>query len=416
MAAVYPAEAPGGRGKVGTTRPLENPPVAPQSFARRYRPKKLSFSGASSGSRVKESTLHKTYLPLYSDEIVLAPMIRTVFVLSTLVGFGSPHAISADVRSTSSVSADKEWEMISKQMLSSDNQSPGKSAERIRQQNVEAKLRQFYHQNPGHPKAATARKLELVIGLQRAKMGAADISEVIVRANALRLDKSIPTSDRYDIALAVENTEHWRRARAARSTPVRTFVEQEQLADELYLEFGAIPQVCGLYAGLVLRASPSQAQRLSNKLVALNVPDSLKQTAAQFAEGAVSGSPLELTLETIDGGTVRFDAANEITVAYLWNAASLSELKDAHRYAAKAEKVKWVYISMGQPQAHTAELLAATPIPGQHCMDQSSLNGAAATAFAAQTTPWVAVIGKNGRLIGQGPAEELPTLLTRAKR
>lgn len=286
--------------------------------------------------------------------------------------------------------------------------------------------RNFYLLHPADANAAPARKLEVTAALESARHGnAAAEAPALALAADYRRDKNQLREDRFEVALAAD------RLRIKKGGGLATVREKpqehEKLADDLRQEFGAIPEVFGLYAGLAAEADLESGNRIATKLLEMRPPQFAKE-AAQLVTSryGLVGRPLGLRLTSLEGQLFELPASPAIatpTVLYVWTRspspgtnpfAALASQKA--RLTGTTANVRWIYLGLAATAAEAAAAKAKAPFAGTHCVDDAGPRSALAQRLKVRTSPTVFVLNANGVLTGIGHVDELPALLAAAGR
>ncbi len=279
--------------------------------------------------------------------------------------------------------------------------------------------RAFHTRHPDHPQAALARKLEVTSLLESARLGRTTLeSAALDRARAFRADPAQLREHRFEVALAADRLALQRRIAHAGSRERPG--EHEQLAHDLYREFGPIPEVFALYASLLATVDAETGNRLATRIVELRPPPFARAAAeATTARYGLVGRPLSLRLTTLDGQRLELPTAATAapTVLYVWTpagATASSPFAALHPLKGKLPaNLRWVFVGVGTTPAQARTATARAPFAGTHCFDSEGLQGAAARRLKADATTRV---NRQGVLTGFGRPDELPALLAAANR
>ncbi len=280
--------------------------------------------------------------------------------------------------------------------------------------------RDFYTQNPQHPKAAAAKKLEALAGLQSLQLGdTADAPAAKERAQAYRSDPTQPAKDRYDIALALEL------AALPRTLKGQGLIDDgdayEQLADALPREFPDLPEAYNLSLSLLRTADHATALKVARKLAKQKkVPDFIQLEAQQTLDrNALLGQTLDLALTSLQRQTLALKTlTGQPTVLYIWS--TLSGPSDlallAPFKATLPAKTTWIYLAFGKTFPPMAEVQAQAPFYGTYCFEPTGFASPIAQRLHVSQAPYVYVFDRQAKLSGYGRVEDLPTLLAAASR
>jgi len=280
--------------------------------------------------------------------------------------------------------------------------------------------RDFHTRHAAHPHAPDARKLEVMARLESARLGpsAPAANAALALAATFRANPDQLREHRFEVALAAERL----KAQSAGGAPAAH--GDERLADVLFREFGPIPEVHGLFAGLAARAGMETANRLATRLLELRPPPNVKAAAeAITTRYGLVGRPLPLRLARLDATTFELPgtaADTRPTVLYVWTPGPAPA---AHSFPALRtlrgqlhRDVRWIYLGLGvtSAAARAAELRA--PFAGVHCQDDGGPRSALAQRLQVTSSPTVFVLNRHGVLTGFGRVDELPALLAAAAR
>lgn len=291
-------------------------------------------------------------------------------------------------------------------------------AARLQQAAIQA--REFHNRNGSDPKAPLARKAEVMALLESARLGSepAAVVAALSLATAYRADFAHLREHRFEVALAAE------RLRQLQATGPHPPHADEALADSLLREFGPIPEIHGLFAGLAARAEMVSANRLATRLLEMRPPAGVRKLAeAITARYGLVGRPLGLRLTRLDATTFELPANPAPagpTVLYVWTPGHSPA---AGPFAALAPlrgklptDVRWIYIGTGIPVTAVRAAASRAPFAGTHCQDDAGPRSALAQRLNVTTSPTVFVLNRQGVLTGIGRAEDLPALLAAAAR
>jgi len=289
-----------------------------------------------------------------------------------------------------------------------------------RLQQAARQAQEFHTRHASNPKAPAARKIEVTALIESARLDAdpASVTKALERAATFRADRSLLREQRFEVALAAE---HLRQQHARGAQPPAT---AEQLADALRREFGPIPEIHGLYAGLAAAAPMTTANRLATQLLEMRPVPAVRAAAeAITTRYGLVGRPFALRLTRLDGTSYELPAksnASGPTVLYVWSpghaphAGAFAALT-RHRGRLPAN-VQWIYVGLGVTAADARAAAARAPFAGAHCRDDAGPRSAIAQKLRLTTSPTVFVLNRQGVLTGFGRVEELPALLAAAGR
>jgi hypothetical protein len=343
-----------------------------------------------------------------------------------------PLLAALRAQNPSSPAADEDWRALQAALTPSGTptggpatpaqREAGRLAHADRLARAAQHARDFHLRHPDHPQAALARKLEVTSLLESVRLGRTALeSAAIDRARAFRHDPTHQREHRFEVALAADRLAFQRRLgpAAVRERPV----EHEQLAHALYREFGPIPEVFGLYAGLVASVDTESANRLATRILELRPPPFARHAAENItARYGLIGRPLSLRLTTLAGQRMELPATPAVdapTVLYVWTPTAAASGPFAALRPLKGKlpaNVRWIYLGLGATTAQAGAATARTPFAGVHCVEADGLAGVTARRLKADRTTRVFVLNRQGVLIGFGRPDELPALLAAATR
>jgi hypothetical protein len=353
-----------------------------------------------------------------------AALAVSIFSLSLLARLHAQTPVSP--------AADDDWRALQAAMTPSATPPAGRptppqrEAARLAQADRLARAaqhaRDFHTRHPEHPQAALARKLEVTSLLESVRLGRTELeSAAIDRARDFRADPAQLREHRFEVALAADRLALQRRhARAsARERPV----EHEQLAHDLYREFGPISEVFGLYAGLAASVDTESANRLATRILELRPPPFARSTAENItARYGLLGRPLSLRLTTLAGQRLELPAtpaSDAPTVLYVWSPTAAASVPFAALQPLKGKlpaNLRWIYLGVGATPAQAGAATTRTPFSGTHCVEADGFASATARRIKADSSPRVFVLNRHGVLTGFGRPDELPALLAAANR
>lgn len=287
-----------------------------------------------------------------------------------------------------------------------------------RLQEAAAQARDFHTRHPAHPHAPHARRIAVTALIESARLGAVPVASALDLAATYRAESGHLREHRFEVALAAE------RLRQLATPGPGPAPADEALADTLRREFGPIPEVHGLYAGLAARAGMEAANRLATKLLEMRPPAPVKAAAeAITTRYGLVGRPLALHLTRLDATSFELPARTAAagpTVLYVWVPG---HGPGAGPFAALASLrgklppgVTWIYLGLGvaEPEARLAAPRA--PFAGTHCRDDAGPRSALAQRLAITASPTVFVLDRQGVVSGFGRVADLPELLSAATR
>ena len=186
------------------------------------------------------------------------------------------------------------------------------------------------------------------------------------------------------------------------------------MAEKLRHEFGDLPEVFRLYAGVAKGADMKNAMRLAEKIIASSAPaETTAEAGAILNRQLLIGRRLNGKLTSLDGKTVDFEKGiRNPTLIYVWPISH----PDLLRGIAAAKKVlpanaQIVYFSPGATEAQLRDIKKQPPIKGAFCYQPAGQSRSFAEQLQLQHAPYVFVLNGSGAVVGYGAARELPGLL-----
>ncbi|MBL9212401.1 MAG: hypothetical protein JNL92_18210 [Opitutaceae bacterium] len=289
-----------------------------------------------------------------------------------------------------------------------------------RLQQAARQAQEFHTRHASNPHAPAARKIEVAALIERARLDADPVSlaQALDRAASFRADPSLLREHRFEVALAAERLRH-QHAKGAQSVAA-----EEQVADALRREFGPIPEVHGLYAGLAAAAPMATANRLATQLLEMRPAPAVRAAAeAITTRYGLVGRPFTLRLTRLDATAFELPAKSPApgpTVLYVWSPGHAPlpgafAALNRHRGRLPAN-LQWIYVGVGVPPAEARAAVARAPFAGVHCRDDAGPRSALAQKLRLTRSPMVFVLNRQGVLTGFGRVDELPALLAAAGR
>lgn len=272
----------------------------------------------------------------------------------------------------------------------------------------------FYLQNPAHPKANEARKLEALAALEgitptdRAYAVAATATAVAFRINPGNL-----AADRFEVAHALERRD------VAGKIPGRPWFSHPALAgrmlDRLHAEFGELPEVWGGYLALAENTECDHGRDFAARIVQSTAPESTKASARRLLDRyALVRTPLDFPLSTVQGrATSLGQLAGKVTVVCLWDGTRFPNGPSGLQEYAKnpAPDTKWVYLSVGTLGPLPKGAKSAAAPPGTTCVEPLGWKSPVATTLHLSQLPYVFVFDGKKQLSGYGHVDEIPALI-----
>ena len=276
----------------------------------------------------------------------------------------------------------------------------------------------YYRAYPTDARASQAKKMETLFALQSVELGADSYRPTAsALGTAYRVDKSNAATDRFEVAQAMEVIALAPTLKGQRFLDVG--VTYEQMADDLYGEFGELDQVYNVYTSIVRTTDPATSSRVAAKVLGRKQAPAWAKTEAQTAldRNGLLGKPVNLKLTTVDGQTIDLQRPGaQATVVYFWNGTSGGaelSLLNSIKWPSPPS-ARWIYIALGGAAEPSATVKAQAPFPGSHCFERAQFGGPTAAALKVAQTPFAYVLNAAGQLTGFGPAADLPALLQAA--
>lgn len=349
---------------------------------------------------------------------VLPPVFALLAVVSLRSAQPNPPTPDDDWRSLQALLAREASRPASAARTPAERNS-AREQRAARLQQAAEQAQEFQTRYASHPLAAHARKLEVMARLEGARLGSSPeaTTSALALAAAFRADPEPLREHRFEVALAAELLAQ----RPAGG--VRAALDDERLAYGLWREFGPIPEVQGLFAGLAARAGMETGNRLATQLLELRPSPSARATAeAVTARYGLVGRPLALRLARLDGTTFELPgvaASAGPTVLYVWTP---DHPRDGHGFNAVRSLrsrlpagVRWIYVGLGATTADARAAAARAPFDGIHCQDDGGPRSALAQRLRVTSSPTVFVLNREGVLTGFGRVDELTALLSAAR-
>lgn len=275
--------------------------------------------------------------------------------------------------------------------------------------------REFHAAYPSHPKAAEARKVEALAGLEGiAPKDKAYERAALAVATAFRHDRSHSLRDRIEVAHAIESREIQLR------TLGRTWFSQPVLAeimlDRLRTEFGEQPEIWGRYLSLAENASCDAGREVAYRVVQSSyAPEPTRDAARLILDRyTLIGQPLDFPLTPTQGRpTTLAQVAGRTTVVCFWDGKSQPAGPPGLADLAKnpLPNTRWVYVSIGDlgPLPKGAKPRSAPP--GTTCVETLGWQSPLIARLRLSQLPWALVLDEQTRLSGYGRIDEIPALL-----
>ena len=275
--------------------------------------------------------------------------------------------------------------------------------------------RDFYTQYPENPKAADARKIEVVSLLRGVRSGAeARAADADRLAQTYLADRSNAKRDRYLVAsmlkqMAVE--------KKGLKDQTALFAEYEKNAAALFADFADVPEVYQLFLGLARNAPEAQARQIAADLLQKPAPPEIKAEAQAVLDRLdMPGKTLVLKFLMNDG--TEFDLAKQKgtpVVLYFWaswspgSVAALPQIREAAK-----RKAVFVGVNLDLEPAAAQRALGGEPLPGLQRWEPRGIKGDVPQQLRLNRLPLVYVFDDRGVLRGTGHPRELANLLPQA--
>ena len=277
----------------------------------------------------------------------------------------------------------------------------------------------FYLQHPNDPKAAAARKLEALAGLEGiTPTDRTHERAALATAAAFRTNRSHPVSARFEVAHAME-----RRAASKKILGRPWFSHPavgEMMLDALHAEFGELPEIYGSFLALAEHSNCDNGRDVALRIVQAPAPESIKISARRLLERyALVRQPLDFPLTPLAGrATTLGQLAGKLTVVCFWDSTRYpAGPPGLHDYKKNPEpNTKWIYVSMGSPAALPKGAKPLPAPPGTTWIEPLGLKSPLATQLRLTQLPFVLVLDEKKQLSGYGRLDELPWLLAGTNR
>ncbi len=280
----------------------------------------------------------------------------------------------------------------------------------------------FYTENPNHPKAVEAQKIEALSSVRSVQAGDSVREQAaLALAKTYRERKDVPAKDRFEVALAAERLALSSKIKA--KTAADQPIEWQLVGERLKVEFGDLAELHDYSMEVARRADLATAAGIANAVSQSTKAGPAAKARAQvvLARAALVGRPLALQLAKVTGG--EFDLLQQtgkVTVVLVWSPLDPLGLESVKRF----EKIlpqnsQMVYLAYGGSAQVTAKLASTAPVAGLHCF------AAAGTASRAVSDglqlryaelPALYVLNRSGTLSGVGRIEDAANLLANASR
>lgn len=271
---------------------------------------------------------------------------------------------------------------------------------------------------PTDSRVAQAKKIEAVSLVKAVRPADSDNGQAAFQtATIFRKDLKNSASDRFEVAALIERQQY--SVQGNGKVLAKDVVQHEKTADKLRTEFGDIPEVYAFYLGVVNTADTENANRVALRVQQLPAPAYAKAEAQVTVDRhALIGKRLDQKFTDASGQTIALSEAGKVTIIYVWPPAS-SEVafKALEKYKTMVPSdARWVYVALNSPASVAEVAKRLAPFPGTYCAELPQGTGPFTSALKIRHMPFVYVFGKDGTMAGYGRLEDLPALLTTAKR
>lgn len=273
----------------------------------------------------------------------------------------------------------------------------------------------FYTQNPTHPKAIEARKLEALAGLEGiTPTDKTHQRAALATATAFRTNKAYSVADRFAVAHAMESRE------IARKLPGHPWftnpVLAEAMLDRLHLEFGNQPEIWGSFLSLAQNTYCDAGRDVAHRVVqSPHAPEHTKAAARKLLERyALVRKPLDFPLSPTQGKpTTLVELAGKTTVVCLWDGLKHPEGPPGlHNFKKNpSPNTTWVYVSVGSPAALQKGGRSNAAPPGTTCIEPLGWKSPVMAKLKVTQLPYVFVLDEKKQLSGYGRIDEIPALI-----
>jgi len=333
-------------------------------------------------------------------------------------------AVSSAQTAAGPQSADHQWRTLGERVAGQPKPTAGRktraqmeserTAKVAAARAIEAAARDFYTKHPSHPNVGEAKKVEVVYGLRSVTDDAkSHEQEAIAKARAYASDINNVVSDRFEVALLLEQVEARNSLRGA--VDVQNITVLEQVAERLRSQFGDRPEIHSLYMSIARSADMTSARRIVTNVMQSSAPEEIKQEAqAILARLSLVGQPVKAKLKTIDGQMLDLQQAASPTLLYFARYRSGSShglLALRKMKQAVPSNARVVYIVIGAPVEDAQALKSLIPIPGAICSVEPDDSASIARHFNINRAPYVCWLNRSGVLTGFGPVAEVASLV-----
>lgn len=280
--------------------------------------------------------------------------------------------------------------------------------------------RQFHLQNPNHPKAAEARKIELVNAFRGVEIGnATEAQAPLTTARAFRGNPANSIADRLEVALAMDQFVFSLRVKSG--TARLTVLDRVRLADTLRVEFGDVAALHDHYMEFAREADQFTAQRIARTTLSSPVASASAKARAQMIvdERALIGRKMSLSLTSLKGADTQVGrSTGKLTVLYAYltkDSRSAEAAEPFLRYLPKDAEI--IYVGMGGTRQQMTPKESVEHYKRNYCHVPAGL---ASRGFIENLKlqyaplPRVFVVDGNGVLSAIGAPADIPNLLRTA--
>jgi hypothetical protein len=273
----------------------------------------------------------------------------------------------------------------------------------------------FAAQNPSHTKAAEARKLEALAGLEGILTeDAAHEQAAVATAAAFRTNKSNPAPARFEVAHAMDGREI---SKKILGRPWHAHAPMaERMLDRLRVEFGERPEVYGSYVALAEKADCDNGRDVALKIMQSPAPAFAKTAARRLLDRyALVRQPLDFPLTSAQGrATTLAREAGRTTVVVLYDGvrspAGPAGLQDYKRNP--RPNTQWIYVALGRPASLPKGATSFQAPAGLNCVEPLGAKSPLYEQLKLTSLPAVFVLDEAKKLSAYGRIDQLAWLLS----
>jgi hypothetical protein len=281
--------------------------------------------------------------------------------------------------------------------------------------------RQFHIQNPGHPKANEARKLEAIFAIRGVVYrDTTQENAAIALAKSFRDNLTFAAADRAEVALAMDRLSLSIKARNGEVK--RQASEWEKLADSLRVEFGLQPVLQSYYLQLARDATSENAARIAAKVSeATELPPAAKREAQSIIERtSLLGTVIGLKLPRFGGGDVDLAERQEkVTAVVIFPVSKPESLVELKRLKAAPKGSQIVFLALGGNTSEAAAAYERLPIPGTMCHaaeGRAALSVVEKLRVGRAPVPFAYIFDRDGKLSAFSRIPDLASLVIKATK